>query len=148
MYACKLALSMSRVSDKVSVSPVKLKRSRAGAPCSKDTATRRSAEPGHSPSSDMSEACSPPTASSRHSSRSVDTVWAVTMLDAVRVRLWQPCPSFSTTLSLSVMLWGVIPLSTDEFATRRSSRWIVKETFVPKKQIKEWNVCDFFKGKQ
>lgn len=124
VYIFELLLNMSLGSDKASVAPVKLNSSSTGAPFSSETLITRSVESGQSSPSVMMEACRSLTGSRTHSSRPEDTEWPVILLEALKVRLWQPSPSFSITLTLSVMLWGVVPLSTDEFASNWSSRRI------------------------
>lgn len=124
VYIFELLFNMSLGTDKASVAPVKLNSSSTGAPFSREILITRSVESGQSSPSVTMEAWRPLTGSRTHSSRPEDTEWPVILLEAVKVRLWQPSPSFSITFTLSVMLWGVVPLSADEFASNRSSRRI------------------------
>lgn len=116
---CMLPLNMSLFSDKASPLALRLKSSFTGAPRSKDTPMTRSFTSGQSPSSAHStQACRPSTGSSRQSSKPEDTGWTLTLLEALKVKLWQPGPSCSITLTLSVRLWGVCPLSAEELTTK------------------------------
>lgn len=122
---CTLPLNMSLSSDKAPLLAVRVKSSSTWIPRSSDTPMTRSVRSGQSPScAHSTQACRPSTGSSRHSSKPEDAGWALTLLEALRVKLWQPGPSCPITLTWSVRLWGVSPLPAEELTTKWSPLWI------------------------